>query len=66
MKKILHLAAICAIHTDTEMIEYYNRRQNGGKHKMAIINIVRNKIVSRVFAIVKRGTPFVDIRKYAA
>lgn len=66
MKKILHLAAICAIHTDTEMTEYYNRRQNEGKHKMAIINIVRNKIVSRVFVIVKRGTPFVDIRKYAA
>lgn len=66
MKKILHLAAICAIHTDAEMIEYYNRRQKEGKHKMTIINIVRNKIVSRVFAIVKRGTPFVNTKKYAA
>ena len=66
MKRILHLAAICAIHTDAEMTEYYSRRQNEGKHKMTIINIVRNKIVSRVFAIVKRGTPFVDLKKYAS
>lgn len=66
MKKILHLAAICAIHTDAEMIDYYNRRQKEGKHKMTIINIVRNKIVSRVFAIVKRGTPFVNTKQYAA
>lgn len=66
IKKLLHLSAICAIHTDTEMIEYYNRRQSEGKHKMTIINIVRNKIISRVFAVIKRGTPFVDIKKYAS
>lgn len=66
MKRLLHLAAICAIHTDAEMQEYYNRRQAGGKNKMTVINIVRNKILARIFAIIKRGTPFVDLRKYAA
>jgi len=66
MKKLLHLAAICAIHTDSELQQYYTRRQSEGKPKMAIINIVRNKIVARVFAVVKRETPFVDLRKYAA
>jgi len=65
VKKTLHLAAVCAVNYDSELREYYIRRQKDGKSKMAIINIVRNKIVSRAFAVVKRGTPFVDIKKYA-
>jgi len=65
VKRMLHLAALTAIHFDTELREYYIRRQEEGKSKMSIINIVRNKLISRVFAVVKRGTPFVDIKKYA-
>jgi transposase len=64
VKKMLHLAAISAIHFDAELREYYLRRQADGKTKMAVINIIRNKLVSRAFAVVKRGTPFVDIKKY--
>ena len=66
MKRLLHLAAICAIHTDTEIKEYYWRRLDEGKNRMTVINIVRNKLLARVFAVVKRGTPFVDIKKYVA
>ena len=62
---MLHLAAVSSVHFDTELREYYIRRQKEGKSKMAIINIVRNKLVSRAFAVVKRGTPFVDMKKYA-
>lgn len=57
VKRMLHLAAMTAIHFDTELREYYIRRQADGKSKMAIINIIRNKLVARVFAVVKRGTP---------
>ena len=64
MKRLLHLAAMTAIHFDAELHNYYVRRQAEGKSKMATINIVRNKLIARVFAIVKRGTPFVDIQKY--
>lgn len=66
MKRLLHLAALCAIHTDSELKEYYWRRQIEGKTKMSTINIVRNKLIARVFAIIKRGTPYVDIKKYVA
>jgi transposase len=66
VKKLLHMAAISAVHFDTELREYYIRRQKDGKTKMAIINIVRNKLVARAFAVITRGTPFVDIKKYAA
>jgi len=64
MKRLLHLAAMTAIHFDAELHNYYVRSQAEGKSKMATINIVRNKLIARVFAIVKRGTPFVDIQKY--
>ena len=63
---MLHIAAMCAAHYDPELREYYCRRQEDGKTKMAVINIIRNKLVSRVFAVVKRGTPFVQIKKYIA
>jgi transposase len=66
VKKMLHMAAICASHTDSELKEYYHRRLAEGKNRMSVINIIRNKLVARIFAVVKRGTPFVDIKKYIA
>ncbi|MDF2436770.1 MAG: Transposase family, partial [Bacteroidota bacterium] len=45
---------------------YYHKRVEEGKHKMVALNIIRNKIVSRIFATVKRGTPYVEISKFAA
>ena len=37
-----------------------------GKSKMSTINIIRNKIVARIFAVVNRGTPYVDLYKFIA
>ena len=34
--------------------------------KMVALNIIRNKIVSRIFATVKRGTPYVELGKFTA
>lgn len=45
---------------------YYDRRTQEGKNKMSSLNIIRNKLVSRVFVVVKRGTPYVDLSKFAA
>jgi hypothetical protein len=59
---MLHMAAICAIHTDAELKEYYHRRLAEGKSRMPVINIIRNKLVARIFAVVKRGAPFVNIK----
>jgi transposase len=60
MKTLLDLSAKNAIQYDKELREYYLRRLEKGKSKMSTINIVRNKILYRMFAIVKRGTPFVE------
>lgn len=66
LKALLSACAISAIRNDPEMKVYYNRRTEMGKNKMNTINAVRNKLLARVFAIVKRGTPYVPLYKYAA
>jgi len=30
------------------------------------MNIIRNKMISRIFAVIKSGTPYVDTYKFAA
>lgn len=67
IKKLINLAATSSIRIRGEMMQYYNRRiYTLGKNKMSTINIIRNKILHRVFAVVKRGTPYVDLYRFAA
>jgi transposase len=58
MKTLLDLAAKSAIQHDKELQDYYLRRTTAGKSKMSTINVVRNKILHRMFAVVKRQTPY--------
>ena len=58
MKTLLDLAAKSAIRYDAELKQYYCRRTAAGKPKMSTINVVRNKLLYRIFAVVKRQTPF--------
>lgn len=66
IKTLLNLAAFSAVQADVEIKQYYKRRIEQGKSKMSTLNIVRNKIVHRIFAVVKRGTPYVILNKHAA
>jgi len=60
MKTLLDLAAKSAIQHDHELQAYYLRRTENGKSKMSTINVVRNKLLYRIFAVVKRQTPFIE------
>lgn len=60
MKTLLDLSAKSAIQYDKELREYYLKRTQAGKSKMSTINVVRNKILYRMFAIIKRQTPFFE------
>jgi len=67
LKALLNLAAMSAIQMKGEYRQYYNKRINElGMNKMSTLNIIRNKLVFRVFAVVNRGTPYVDLYKFAA
>jgi transposase len=68
-KKLKSLLTMCALNTikkKNEFKDYYDRREQEGKNNMSTINIIRNKLVSRVFAAVKRETPYQSIYKRAA
>jgi transposase len=64
MKALLNIAAFSAVQADKEIRTYYQRRVAEGKSKMSTMNIVRNKILHRVFAVVNRGTPFVETYRH--
>jgi len=66
MKSLLSMSAISAIQHDAELKTYYHKRVGEGKPKMVALNIIRNKIVSRIFATIKRGTPYVELSLFAA
>ena len=66
IKSLLHSCAMTAIIYNPEMKAYYDRRVEQGKSKMSTLNIIRNKLLARIFAIVNRGTPYVDTYKYAS
>lgn len=66
IKALIHLCALSAIQHSPEMKKYFEKRTLEGKNKMSTINIIRNKLIARVFAVIKRQTPYVDTLKYAA
>lgn len=65
-KCLLNLAASVAIQHNPEMKTYYIKRVKEGKSKMGTLNIIRHKLVDRMFAVVKRGTPYSETISFAA
>jgi len=53
-KALLNLAALVAVRSNPELKQYFERRVAEGKNKMSVLNIIRNKLVDRMFAIIKR------------
>lgn len=61
LEGILNMCAIAAIQYNPEMKRYYERRTGKGKNKMSTLNIIRNKLISPMFAAVIRGKPYVNV-----
>lgn len=52
-KAVLHLGAMSAIRLNNDLRVYYLRKVSEGKNKMLVLNAVRNKIIHRIFAVIK-------------
>ncbi len=68
-KKLKSLLSMCALNSkryDYQMKTYYDKKVAEGKNKMLIINNIRNKVLHRIFAVVKRGTPYVNTCAFAS
>ncbi len=56
IKELLTMGAHSLVGSKQELGKYYERKINEGKHHLAVINAMRNKIILRVFAVVRNQT----------
>jgi transposase len=54
LKSLLTMAAISAIQHDPELKAKYEQKLKEGKAKMCVLNIIRAKLIERVFAVIKK------------
>lgn len=60
LKSLLHLCAMSALRWDKEIKAYYERKVLEGKNKMSVINAIRNKLLLRIFAVLRDQRPYVE------
>jgi transposase len=65
-KSLLDMGARSAMVWDPEMKLYYQRRIQEGKNEKSTRNIIRNKLVQRMFAVVKRQSKYEKLFTNAA
>lgn len=66
LKSLLNMCALSCKKYDPQMKTYFNKKVKEGKNKMLVLNNIRCKILSRVFAVINRQTPYVVTYKFAA
>jgi transposase len=59
IKTLLTMAAISAINHQSELKAKYERKLAAGKPKMVALNMIRFELIERIFAVIKRQTPYV-------
>jgi transposase len=58
LKSLIHLGVMSAIQVKGDLQDYYQRKIGEGKHTMLVLNAVRNKLIHRVCAVVRRGEKY--------
>lgn len=66
MKALLQMCVLTAIKYDPQLKEYYNIKKAEGKNSMLVMNSIRCKLISRVFAVINRETPYINTYKFAS
>ncbi|UFH54064.1 hypothetical protein [Spirosoma sp. KNUC1025] len=58
LKSLLHIGTMSAIQMKGNLQNYYQRKLGEGKPAMLVLNAVRNKLIHRVCAVVRRGEKY--------
>jgi transposase len=58
LKSLIHMGSMSAIQVKGDFQDYYQRKIKEGKHTMLVLNAVRNKLIHRVCAVVRRGEKY--------
>lgn len=66
IKSLIHMGALSAKLSDPELKIYYQRRIDSGKSKMSTLNIIRNKLLARIFAVINNDKEYVILHRYAS
>jgi transposase len=59
IKSLLTMAAISAINHDPQLKTKYEQKLQEGKAKMVALNIIRFKLIERIFSVIKRQSPYI-------
>lgn len=60
LKRLLHLCAMSAKRFNKDLKAYYEKKIAEGKNKMSVLNAIRNKLVLRMFAVIRDERDFVE------
>jgi transposase len=63
LRHTLYQAAFVATRYDSELRAYYRKKRSEGKHHTAVLCAVERKLIHRIYAVWKRGTPYVKSPK---
>ena len=66
IKSVLTEGARSAIVHDAQLKSYYERKRKEGKTHGCVMNAVKFKLICRMFAVIKRQSPYVEIEKFRA
>ena len=58
LRHVLYQAAFIAQRHDSVLHAYYRKKRSEGKHHIAALCAVERKLIHRIWAVWKRGTPF--------
>lgn len=64
IKTVLTEGARSAICHDRQLKAYYERKRKQGKSHGCVMNAIKFKLICRMFAVVKRQSPYVDLDLY--
>lgn len=59
IKRLLFLSACSAVRSKGELQDFYIRKVAEGKAKRSVINMVMNKLIWRMFSVIKRDTFYI-------
>jgi transposase len=63
LKGLLTMGALTSIKAGNEYRKYYDKKTGEGKHPMLVLNAIKNKMVSRMFSVIARQTPYVCLQQ---
>ncbi|WP_375578642.1 IS110 family transposase [Marivirga tractuosa] len=66
LKSLLNMCALSSKKYDPQIKTYFDRKVAEGKNKMLVLNNIRCKLLSRIFAVINRQTPYINTHKFAA